>query len=50
MTADKEYMYWHTNRDWYEESNDKYIFKLTDKAPERARKSFEMWKRANNFD
>lgn len=46
MTADKniiEYMYWMSNDDWYRINKEKQCFELTDEAPERAVKSFEMY-------
>ena len=40
MTMDRELFYWQSNPDWYRVNSDgKY--ELTEKAPERARKSFE---------
>ena len=38
-----ELMYWNTNKEWYKLENGKIV--LTDKAPERAKKSLEMWRR-----
>ena len=41
MTGDRELFFWRTNPEWYREGKDgKY--ELTEKAPERARRSFEM--------
>jgi hypothetical protein len=42
MTANKELFYWSTDKAWYifDEKVGKY--KLTDKAPSRAKKSFKM--------
>ena len=45
MTANQEPMYWRKNKDWYRINPEKDCFELTDKAPERARKSFDMYKR-----
>ena len=44
MVADKETRYWLTDKSWwrYDEELKKVV--LTDKAPERARKSFELMK------
>ena len=41
---------WMDNEEWYyiDEERDRYV--LTDKAPEEARRSFEMWKKMNNLD
>lgn len=44
MTANKELMYWHSNKKWYFINKKTKQFELTDKAPERAIKSFEKWK------
>jgi len=46
MTANKESVYWETNKDWYVYDEDKDEYRLTDKAPERAIKSFELWNRS----
>ena len=42
MTGNKEIYYWRSNEEWYEfdETARKYV--LTDKAPERAIKSYEL--------
>jgi len=45
MTAKKEFMYWRTNKEWYKINSEKDCFELTDKAPERARKSFELYQK-----
>lgn len=42
MTANRERMYWMTNKEWYF-INENNQFELTDKAPERAIKSFELY-------
>jgi hypothetical protein len=38
----KEYLYWGTNKEWYDYDENDQPF-LTEKAPERARKSFELY-------
>ena len=43
MTANREYMYWHSNKEWYRINEEKDCYELTDKAPERAKKSFELY-------
>lgn len=50
MTADRESKYWKTNKDWYR-INANGDFELTEKAPERARKSFALFTspRASEF-
>ena len=50
MTLNSEGMYWHKNKAWYYIDREKDCFVLTDAAPERARKSFELYKKANNID
>lgn len=40
MNADLELFYWHSNPEWYRKGENGG-YELTDKAPERARKSFE---------
>jgi len=44
MTANKEIIYWQSDEEWYtyDEELSKYL--LTDKAPERAIKSFEAYR------
>lgn len=52
MTVDpeaKESMYWVKNKEWYRVNREKGGIELTDKAPERARKSFEMYRERNNM-
>lgn len=44
MTANTEPLYWRTNKEWYRINTEKDCFELTDKAPERAKRSFEMYK------
>lgn len=48
MTADKEPLYWRTNKEWYRINKEKDCFELTDKAPVRAKKSFDMYKELQN--
>ena len=43
MTANKEPVFWRKNKEWYTYDEEKNEFKMTDKAPERAIKSFELW-------
>lgn len=42
MTADKEIMYWMNDPSWYRINKETGKFELTDAAPERAKKSFEL--------
>lgn len=44
MKKHSERIYWLTDKSWYT-INKNQEFELTDLAPERAKKSFEMWKR-----
>jgi len=44
MTANKEILYWYTNEEWYNHEDGTDVYELTDKAPDRAKRSFEMWK------
>lgn len=43
-------MDWMNNKDWYyiDEEYDRYV--LTDKAPEKARQSFNLWKKINGLE
>ena len=49
MTANTEPMFWRKNKEWYRINREKDCFELTEKAPERAVKSFEMYKEMNNI-
>ena len=49
MTLNSEAMYWHTNKAWYYIDKEKDCYVLTDAAPERARKSFELYRKINNM-
>lgn len=43
MTANTEPMFWMSNKEWYKINKEKDCFELTDKATERAKKSFELY-------
>lgn len=43
MTMNKEAVYWRSNKAWYRINSDNE-YELTKAAPERARKSFEIFK------
>jgi len=43
MTINKESVYWRSNPEWYKINREKDCFELTDKALERAKKSFELF-------
>lgn len=47
LNANREPMYWMSNKEWYRINKEEDSFELTEKAPERAIKSFEMWKKIN---
>lgn len=42
MKKHNERTYWMSNNEWYRINYEKGCFELTDAAPERAKKSFEM--------
>lgn len=48
MKKYSEKIYWMTEKSWYI-INEKNEFELTSAAPERARKSFEMWKKVDRL-
>lgn len=50
MSGNTELLYWRKDKLWYRYDEEKDIFELTDKATERARASFEMWKEFNNIE
>lgn len=43
MTKNKESLYWKTNKNWWRVT-EAGEYELTEEAPERAKKSFELWK------
>lgn len=44
MTRNKEPLYWSTNKEWFvKDETAKYGVQIKDDAPERAKRSFEMW-------
>jgi len=45
MTMDMESTYWMSNKEWYKITENGFV--LTDKAPERAKKSFELDRKIN---
>ena len=49
MTANKEILYWQSQDEWWTLDETTRTFTLKEDAPERVRKSFEMWeeRRAN---
>lgn len=47
-TADKEFVYWKSDKNWYKINREKDRYELTELAPERARKSFEEFKKRNS--
>lgn len=49
MTANNESTYWASNPEWYHVNKEKDEFELTEKAPERAIKSFDMWKNPEKY-
>lgn len=48
MTGNKESLYWKSNTEWYRVNKEKDCYELTEKAPERARKSFELYQERNS--
>ena len=49
MTANKESSYWASNPEWYRINKETDSFELTEKAPERAQISFDMWKNPEKY-
>ena len=48
MNADREPLFWKSNSDWWTIVDDRFV--LTDKAPQRAKDSFELWSTPPNPD
>lgn len=44
---EKKAFYWHSNKKWYRINEKKDCFELTDKAPKRAKESFELYCKLN---
>jgi hypothetical protein len=42
VTADKEVLFWQTNKDWYRYDERAKGYRLTPVAPDRAKKSFAL--------
>ena len=49
MSGNTELLFWRTNKLWYKYDENKKAFELTDKATERAKNSFKMWKEFNGL-
>lgn len=49
MSANREILYWRKDKAWYKYDNDKKMYELTDKATDRAKASFELWKEFNKM-
>lgn len=48
LNKKQELMYWHKNPDWYykdDHGTDDECFHIKDDAPQRAKDSFEAWKK-----
>lgn len=43
FNCSQDNLYWRSNRDWWYFDREKNEYFLTDKAPERARRSFELF-------
>ena len=43
-------MYWMTNKKWYKINEELDRFELTEEAPEKAKRSFELFKKINNLN
>ncbi len=48
MTANKELMYWHSNKEWWFYNKKTQKIELTEKAPQRAIESFKKWCETEN--
>ena len=49
MSGNTEMLYWRKDKSWYEYNQETDSYSLTEKAPQRARESFEMWKDFNDL-
>ena len=49
MSGNTELLYWRKDKSWYRYDEDKDMYELTDKATDRAKASFELWKEFNNL-
>lgn len=44
LSANVEHIYWRKNKDWYNYDEITNTYHILETAPERAKKSFELWK------
>ena len=49
MSGNTEILYWRSNKEWYKYDETKDMYELTDKATDRAKSSFELWKEFNHL-
>lgn len=49
MKRKSELLFWRSEKSWYSFDKESNSYVLTDKAPERAKKSFEAWKKHNKI-
>lgn len=49
MSGNTELLYWQEDESWYKYNKEKKAYELTDKATERAKNSFKMWKDFNGL-
>ena len=49
LSGNREILYWRKDESWYKYDKSRKMYELTDKAPQRAKESFELWKEFNNL-
>ena len=48
MTGNKEMLYWHSQEEWYVYDEESDTYSIKNDAPERVKKSFDMWKNSTD--
>ena len=49
MSGNREILYWRKDKSWYNYNQETDSFSMTNEAPQRAKESFELWKKFNNL-
>lgn len=48
MTMSKKFSYWRSDKSWYNYDEETDKFSMAEDAPEKAKESFELWKKKYN--
>ena len=50
MSANTELLYWRKDKSWYKYDEVTDTYTMVNEAPQRAKESFELWKKFNNIE